>query len=105
MAKTRYICGCCGAEIDIKKPRKADFAEGWSECMPPEGISWKVPAGKKELSDGSVLYMDTYNNLHQRLEFIELFGVDPERSFLYMRNHIQIKKQKSPQIMVEDLGK
>lgn len=91
MLKKRYICSCCGAELDIKKTKKADFANGWVECLPPEGREWKVPSAKKELSDGSTLYMDTYNNLHTREEFIELFGVDPEKSIHYIRSHIRKK--------------
>ncbi|HOT07794.1 MAG: hypothetical protein A4E45_01392 [Methanosaeta sp. PtaB.Bin039] len=89
----RYVCGCCGAEIDVKKTKKADFADGWMECQAPEGRDWKVPAGKKELADGTIYYLDTYNNIHRRTEFIELFAVDPERAFQFMRRHIRIKRK------------
>lgn len=94
MFRKRYICGCCGAEIDIKKTRKAEISKGWVECLAPEGRSWKVPAGKKELTDGTVMYIDTYNNLHKREEFMELFGVDPEKAFSFMRGHIRVRRVK-----------
>lgn len=94
MSRSRYICGCCGAEIDVKKTRRAEFTGKWMECLPPAGREWKVPAGKKELVDGSIMYIDTNSNLHKREEFIELFAIDPERAMNYMRSHIQKKTKK-----------
>ncbi len=90
MSKKRYLCGCCGAEIDIKKTKRVGFGKEWLECLPPAGRDWKAPTAKKELSDGTIYYLDMLNNLHTREEFVELFGVDPEKALKYMRDHIML---------------
>lgn len=91
----RYICGCCGAEIDVKRTKKVDLGKGWVECLPPAGREWRAPTAKKELSDGNVYYIDVLNNLHKREEFVELFGVDPEKAIKYMREHIILSSRRS----------
>lgn len=92
MSRSRYICGCCGAEIDTKNTKRTAFMGEWRECTLPEGRDWKIPAGKKETADGTIMYIDTYNNLHTREEFLEMFAVDPETAFNYIRSHIRIKR-------------
>jgi len=95
MSEYRYICGCCGAEVDVKKVKRSDHSSNWMEFVQPDGKPWKIPSAKKELSDGSVLYIDTYDNLHTREEFLDNFGVDPERAIEYIRSHIRVKRTES----------
>jgi hypothetical protein len=92
MSEYRYICGCCGAEVDVKKVKRSDYCSDWMEFVRPDGKPWKIPSAKKELADGSVIYFDTYNNVHSREEFLDIFGVDPEKAIEYIRSHIRVKR-------------
>jgi hypothetical protein len=85
MPRNKFVCGCCGAEIDIVNTKSlSGLDEQWKECPRPLGRSWKFPIAKKELTDGLVVYLDKDKKEYYRDEFIDKFGIDPERAVSYM---------------------
>jgi flavin-dependent dehydrogenase len=93
--KTKLICGCCGAEIDVEHTRTTSgLPDRWRECTRPLGRSWKFPTAKKELTDGVVVYLDKDKKEYTREEFIDRFGVDPERAVSYMVFNTRVRDAK-----------
>jgi len=92
MPRNKFICGCCGAEIDVEHTRTAPgLPDTWRECPKPIGRGWRFPLARKELADGLTIYMDRDNREYTRDEFIDRFGVDPEKAVVYMASNSRIK--------------
>ena len=88
MAVKKYVCGCCGAEIDIENTRCLQgLPDQWIECPRPLGRGWMFPFGRKEMADGSTVYLDRAKREYSREEFVYMFGVDPERAMNYVHSY------------------
>jgi len=84
----RLICHKCGAVNEIETEKLLDLAEDedWVPCEKPKGFEWRLPAGKITPVIGDPIYISASGNHMSYSEYLNRYGVDPEKALTLMRS-------------------